>query len=291
VHEVTKQLPVAKRIHVTYRLWRTSERRRPVLVLLHGLASNMTRWSEFLENTTLKDRWDILRVDLRGHGRSMARCRLGMEIWCQDLLRVLDAERCSEAVLVGHSLGAQLAIHFAHRFPTRVRGLVLVDPILGKPSTRVVFLWRTLGPILRPVTSCIRLLNRLGLRRRHIPELDLRELDEKTRDTLLAAGKIEEMVNQYKSPWADLKHLPTANFLEATIEMVRPLPPVSDIEAPVLVVVSKSATYADPAVTRQAIDEFSRATTVTVDAYHWPLTEKPTETREAIEQWCRRLVP
>ncbi len=290
MQEVTKQLPVAKGIHVTYRLWRASDERRPVVVLLHGVASNLTRWSEFLENTTLKEAWDILRVDLRGHGRSMVRSRLSMEIWCQDLLRVLDAERYSDAVLVGHSLGAQLAIHFAHRFPTRVRGLVLVDPILGRPSTRIVRLGQTLRPVLRLATGCIRLLNRLGLRRRHIPERDLRELDERTREKLLAVGKIEEMVSQYKSPWPDLKHLPTANFLEATIEMVRPLPPVSGIPAPVFVVLSKSATYAAPAVTRQAIGEFRRATTVTVDAYHWPLTEKPTETGEAIEQWCRRLV-
>jgi pimeloyl-ACP methyl ester carboxylesterase len=253
------------------------------------MASNLTRWSEFLQHTKLKDAWDILRVDLRGHGRSMYRCRLSMEIWCEDLLRLLDTEGYSDAVLVGHSLGAQIALHFAHRHPSRVRGLVLIDPILGRPSTRMVRWGRRLRPVLRMATAVIRLLNRMGLRRRHIPERDMRALDERTRDRLLAAGKIEEMVSAYKSPWPDLKHFPTANFLEEAIEMARPLPSVLSIVAPVLVVLSKGATYADPAITRQMTGRFRQATVVAVDAYHWPLTEKPTETREAIEKWCAEL--
>ena len=70
------------------------------------MASNMTRWSEFIEQTALKENWDILCPDLRGHGRSFARAGLDMESWCQDLMALLDAEGCDRAVLIGHSLGA-----------------------------------------------------------------------------------------------------------------------------------------------------------------------------------------
>src|SRR2546422_4679093 len=31
----------------------------------HGLGSNLTRWSEFVANTSLRADWDILRPDLR----------------------------------------------------------------------------------------------------------------------------------------------------------------------------------------------------------------------------------
>jgi alpha-beta hydrolase superfamily lysophospholipase len=47
-----------------YRLWRGGTAPRRLIVLLHGVASNMTRWSEFVEFTTLKRGWDILRLDL-----------------------------------------------------------------------------------------------------------------------------------------------------------------------------------------------------------------------------------
>ena len=30
---------------------------------------------------------------------------------------------------------------------------------------------------------------------------------------------------------------------------------------------------------------------VPIDAYHWPLTERPVEVREAIESWCAELKP
>ena len=48
-------------------------------------------------------------------------------------------------------------------------------------------------------------------------------------------------------------------------------------------------TYIDPKVSRDLIVEFNNATTVEIDAYHWSLTEKPVEGRQAIETWCRRL--
>ncbi len=40
------------------------------LVLLHGLASNLTRWSEFVEHSALRGWHDLIRIDLRGHGVS-----------------------------------------------------------------------------------------------------------------------------------------------------------------------------------------------------------------------------
>jgi esterase len=57
----------------------------------------------------------------------------------------------------------------------------------------------------------------------------------------------------------------------------------------VLVVLSSGTTYTDPGTTRERIDRFPRAEPVMVDAYHWPLTEKPLEVREAVEGWISAL--
>lgn len=92
------------------------------------------------------------------------------------------------------------------------------------------------------------------------------------------------MDRRYVSPWHDLKHFPTASFLKEVIETLRPLPPLDDIEVPVLLF--QGETYADPVRTRRAIERFQDVTTVTIDAHHWPLTEKPVEVRERIEKWC-----
>jgi pimeloyl-ACP methyl ester carboxylesterase len=46
-----------------------------------------------------------------------------------DLARLLDALRIGQpAIIVGHSFGGFVARVFAHRFPGRVAGLVLIDP-------------------------------------------------------------------------------------------------------------------------------------------------------------------
>ena len=276
-------------VTIAYRIWRQGKQPRPLIVLLHGMASNMTRWSEFLEYTTLKADWDIMRVDLRGHAESLYRGPLNAEIWSRDLLEVLDAEGYRQALLVGHSLGAQLAIRFAYLYPQRVSGLVLIDPVLGKTSMGVALWGRRIRYLIRVLVLFVRFLNYLGLHRRHIPKRDLWALDEQVRQTLLVKGKSEELVRAYSSPWPDLKQFPTANYLEEAIEMVRPLPPLSAINAPVLVVLSTGVTYMDPAVTRQMITQFQNADVVEIDAYHWPLTERPLEVRETIEQWCDSL--
>ncbi len=119
---------------VAYRISRGEIPRR-LLVLIHGLASNMTRWSEFVERTTLKDSWDILRLDLRGQGRSIWRGRIGMEEWCADLADILRKEGYPRAVVAGHCLGAHIAIWFATRYPERASSLILIEPLLHRAVT------------------------------------------------------------------------------------------------------------------------------------------------------------
>ncbi|MDX1489353.1 MAG: alpha/beta hydrolase [Acidiferrobacterales bacterium] len=287
--ESARTLTTEDGVTLSYRLWQEGSQRRPLIILLHGMASNMTRWSEFVELTSLKNSWNILRLDLRGHGQSFYRGKVSAEIWSRDLIRILENEDYRRALLIGHSLGAQLAIQFASLYPRQTSGLVLIDPILGRASHGIARWGRQFRYLVALLSLAVRAMNRLGLRRRRIPQRDLRALDERMRKTVLAAGKQEELVRQYSSPWPDLKHFPTANYLQEIIEMVRPLPPLAAITAPVLVVLSKGVTYIAPEVSHQMITQFRDVETAMVDAYHWPLTERPTEIRQAIERWCGRL--
>jgi pimeloyl-ACP methyl ester carboxylesterase len=289
--ETLRSLKTQDGIAIHYQCHRAGDRSRPVLVLLHGMASNLTRWSEFVERTSLRERWDLIALDLRGHGESFTRKPIGIPIWCEDLVGILDAEGYDQAVVAGHSLGAQLALHFARRHPQRVRGVILIDPAFRK-TLRGFMRWaRWFKPLIRLVIFLVRTLNAVGLRRDHIPNRDLRRLDERTRETLLRSGKQKEMIERYSSPWPDLKHFPTAHFLQELVEMLRPLPPLEEIKVPVLVLLSTGLTYTQPEIMQQSIARFPNAQTVAIDAYHWPLTEKPIEVREAIERWLAQTFP
>jgi esterase len=287
--ETIRILPAADGITLSYRLLRGAAAPRRLIVMLHGVASNMSRWSEFVEHTSLKQTWDLLRPDLRGHGESFLRGRLSLEIWCRDLRDILDAEGYEQALLIGHSLGAQVAVQFAARYPARVRGLVLIDPIFHQALRGGMRVLSRLRPAVSLLAVLLRSLNWLGLRRRHIPVRDLRKLDEKTRQDLLAAGKQKEMIELYSSPWEDLKFFPTVSFLQEVIEISRPLPTLAEIKVPILALLSSGITYTDPGITQKMLAGNAQVQTVTVDAYHWPLTEKPQQVREAIEKWCERF--
>jgi pimeloyl-ACP methyl ester carboxylesterase len=275
-------------VALRYRLLRAGTGRAP-LVLLHGVASNLTRWSEFVEQTSLRASWDLLRVDLRGHGGSLTRSAVGMERWSDDLAAILDAEGYRRAVPVGHSLGANLAVHFAARHPARVAGIALIDPVVPEAlHGRARWIGR-IAPLARPLIGAARLLNRLGLHRRRLPALDLRELDAATRRELLAAGRADALLRRYGSPFADLEFVPTATYLQDVVELVRPLPPLAAIGAPVLALLSNGITFTDLEATERLLHALPRLEIERLDAYHWPLTEQPVAVREAIERWCARL--
>ncbi len=286
--ETERRQRLADGTTLAYRLWPAAQPSGPrrVLVLLHGVASNLTRWSEFVEQTRLKASWDLLRLDLRGHGGSFTRGPIGLEIWCEDLRALLEAEGYARAVIVGHSLGAQIALHFAHRYPARAAGLVLIDPLL-RPALRGAAAWiARLAPALRVLVTLIRAFNRLGLRRRHIPARDLRRLDESVRAALLSSGREREFVARYTSARADLRYFPTAHYLQELIEVTRPTPPLSTLAMPVLALLSRAATFTDPARMRAALAAIPAIEIVAIDAFHWPLTERPEAVRTAIERWC-----
>lgn len=262
---------------------------RGTIVLLHGLASNLSRWSEFVERTTLTRRWQLIRVDLRGHGDSSARGAPGLERWCDDLAALLDQERRDRAVLVGHSLGAQVALHFAARHPARTAALALIDPVFRQALHGRWRLLAQLGPAFRLAALVVRGLNAIGLRRRAIPSLDLRALDEEARRALRSARDTQAFVRRYSSVRADLRTFRTAHYLQELVEMFRPLPAPESIAMPVLVLLSAAGTFADPRESAAIARRFPRVQLVTIDCQHWPLTERPDEVRNAIEAWCESL--
>jgi len=257
---------------------------RPLLALAHGMGSNMTRWSEFLAQTRLARDWDLMRVDLRGHGRSLRRGRIGMEIWCDDLAAILDAERYEHAVVGGHCLGANFAVHFAHRHPRRTLGLVLVEPMPPEAQSGPLRRLRALAPLLRLAAYGISALNALGLHRRVLPSLDLEALDTASRRNTQAISRL------YASPLFDLRFMPSAAYLQDLLELWRPLPPLDAIEAPALALASTGARFTEPAAVAQALRALQRLTLEHIEALHWIPTEQPKQMREAIERWCERLL-
>jgi pimeloyl-ACP methyl ester carboxylesterase len=263
----------------------------PAVVLLHGLASNLTRWSEFVEHTSLGRIHDVIRIDLRGHGGSLTRRPIGLDRWCGDLEAVLEHEGNATAVLVGHSLGAQVALHFAARHPQRTAGLVLIDPVFRQALHGRWRLLALAGPLFRAAAAMVRALNALGVYRRELPALDLRALDTMARRALASKDAEDAFIRQYSSTRADLRYVPLAVYLQDLVEMFRPVPGLHTLAAPTLVLLSTGATFADATEMGILLRRSPLVELQSIDCHHWPLTERPEEVRRAIEHWCARSVP
>ena len=260
------------------------------LVMLHGVASNHTRWSEFLSHTALSPNWNLLRPDLRGHGDSMFHGRINRSRWVADLMAILEQEALSPVVLLGHSLGAEIALDFTARYPARVAGLILIDPVFHQNLHGVLGWVRRLQVMLWPLVGILRLADVLRIKRRRYPPRDLFVLDENTRAALRANPGMQ-IADLYMNPLADLSYIPLANYLQDLLAVVQPLPDLEVIEQPVLVLMSGGSSLGDQRSNEAQIKRMPNAEIRLVDCDHWPLTEQPEVVREAIDRWCLARYP
>lgn len=259
---------------------------RGVLLFIHGVASNHTRFSEFLQHTELTRRWDTLRLDLRGHAESVDRGAIGIDVWCADLYALLDVCGYARAVLVGHSLGANVAAHFAQRHAARVAGLIFIDPV----QPQALHWWlpsRVARAALKAAAGIMRRLGAVGLHRRELTVLDLEHLDRQAR-ALLAQGRDADMARLYSSSWEDLKYFPTATYLQDIVQVFEPLP-LQMAKVPALMLLSVGSGSASVELNRAYAASVPHCDIVEIKCNHWILTAAPDTARVAIEAWVMKL--
>lgn len=105
---------------------------QPLAVFIHGAGFDHTAWA--LQSRWLAFRgWSVLAVDLPGHGRSAGPALDsidGMAQWILNLVSVVGAE---QVTLIGHSMGALIALEAAAQSPDRVQRLLLVGAAAAMP--------------------------------------------------------------------------------------------------------------------------------------------------------------
>jgi pimeloyl-ACP methyl ester carboxylesterase len=127
-------MPLAREIY--YAETNGADPRKPVVILVHGAGSDHRCWPTEMRRVS---GWRVLAVDLPGHGRSTGRPRQSVAAYTQDLLAFLGELQIFRAVLVGHSLGAAVALQLAIEQPDLLAGLGLISasPHLTAPPTLI----------------------------------------------------------------------------------------------------------------------------------------------------------
>jgi pimeloyl-ACP methyl ester carboxylesterase len=98
---------------------------RPTAFFIHGAQNDHSVW-------VLQTRYfahhgfNVLAVDLPGHGRSKGAALDSVEAMADWVLAVLDAAGADKAILIGHSMGSLIALEASYKAPSRVTHLAML---------------------------------------------------------------------------------------------------------------------------------------------------------------------
>ena len=110
------------------RLYWTERGAGAPLLLLHGLGSSSRDWAAQVNH--FADRYRVLRLDLRGHGRSERGDRpYSLPQFARDVAVFLRRREAAPAHVVGLSMGGMVALELAAGAPQLTRSLVVVNSV------------------------------------------------------------------------------------------------------------------------------------------------------------------
>lgn len=104
----------------------------PAIVFIHGAALDHSIW-QWQARYFAHHGFAVLAVDLPGHGRSPGELRPTIESLADWVAAFIEAACTEKAHVVGHSMGALVALDTAIRYPRRVAKLALLGAAVPMP--------------------------------------------------------------------------------------------------------------------------------------------------------------
>ncbi|NMB80474.1 MAG: alpha/beta hydrolase [Ignavibacteria bacterium] len=98
-----------------------------VIIFIHGLGSYSPAWQKNI--SILKNNFRCIAIDLPGYGKSSKEVHSGsLEFYGDVILELMDKLNIKQATIAGHSMGGQIGIVMALKYPERVSKLILAAP-------------------------------------------------------------------------------------------------------------------------------------------------------------------
>ena len=97
----------------------------PLIVFMHAAGLDHRTWAGQVD--AFSARYRVLTLDIRGHGQSRPAGDYAFGRLVDDGFALLDAVHANRAILIGHSMGGNIAQEMVFRRPDRVAALICVD--------------------------------------------------------------------------------------------------------------------------------------------------------------------
>lgn len=124
-------------VRTYYEYYESAATSTTTVVFIHGFGLDCTYFRNLIP--ILRQNFSVLLYDLRGHGASEYSCGTDtLELLCNDFFTLVQSLGLEDLVIVGHSFGAAIAVHFANMHERLVNSLVLISPQIFLPLPSLV---------------------------------------------------------------------------------------------------------------------------------------------------------
>ncbi len=255
-----------ERVSINYEVQGSSD---TTLVFIHDWNLNLTYWND--QVARFKGKYRILNLDLAGHGNSgKGRVQWTVESFARDITTIFEKESVKNAILVGHSLGADVALKVHSSMPDRVIGIVAVETFRNVDfyiTEDFVDGFRDeLNKFKRNYPEMADEYARRGIRSRNREVINRIVLDYKKADPKIALAIYKNMVPNHEQEKEELRHLPFK----------------------IQIIVSDYAPVDEEALQRYARSGYEL--NWVHDAGHFPMVEQPHQFQDALEKCISRII-
>ena len=94
-------------------------------MILHGLFGFSDNWQTHAKK--FSEYFRVILVDLRNHGHSPWSEAFSYELMASDIHDLQEHLHLEKFILLGHSMGGKVAMHYAQRWEDRLEKLIIVD--------------------------------------------------------------------------------------------------------------------------------------------------------------------
>lgn len=262
----------------------------PIVILIHGSRDHSRSWDAMAQ--ALQPNYHVIAPDLRGHGDSgwSQDGRYDFAAYLSDLAALaqelgLGVDR--QAVLIGHSLGAHIALRFSAVYPDKVRRVVAIEAVGAPPAIEA----RRLGqPIERKIGDWLEERHAASLTApRQFASIDEAVNRMRARHAFLSAAQAHHLtrhglkrVGEANWQWKHDPYLAVWPFPDITPDEARTL--WRHISCPALLLYgARSWPSGVPADLLSAIPNVREVRLA--DSGHWPQHDAFDACRAAIEQF------
>lgn len=102
-----------------------SKHKKGVLLLIHGLFGSLSNLGILAR--AFQTEYDILQIDLRNHGLSAHAADMNYAVMAQDVIDTLDQLEIHQFSVIGHSMGAKVAMKLTELAQDRLQELIVLD--------------------------------------------------------------------------------------------------------------------------------------------------------------------